>query len=626
MMQDEWVDEDDYWVEEDSEEGKMLLKSDIREKKFKELDPGPKRHPGLTYDPLRPEKNVPTRKYLMAKDKANFYANLTPQQRSLVDASEEQAKDTGFFETLPIGAGRYADKMMSGVADISDIIAGKIAGKDSFPYDLSRQKRSEEQFEKDLIYGELSEANPVSTFIGEALPAAALTSTGMLTRGVSPLIGETTKAPLRGFAASKEQVLKPALKEAAIGGAEGTAHYDDTALSGIITGGAGSLGANYLGTKLGGIRERTPDSVKKIIADAEAVAPGIYIPPGTRAGIESRQQLDNTLKVSTHSVDVAAPIYQKSYEAQNRAISEEIGDKVDLFSDEFFTRNQNRIGSDLDSLVSKTNAKIKDSHVDDIVSIAKKFRTATGGDKMPHVLKQYAQKINRMNKEDIPLKGKQYQQDIIDLRTLIDGQSDPAGSLPLKNVAEDITSLYKDIVRSSMTEGTPLIKQWDITNRQYALLKGTERARAKGNTNMSGLSTQAGYIDPVNIKAEFDSSPAVNALSKMKGHTDDTLKATLTTGSDLANILKGTIDPMRGLRDIMSHAPVVKDPTIASMMSGEGYIKGLLPLLDTKGKRGRTRELIHKFGPKALLGLDADVEGKTGALWDMLYGDEEGSN
>jgi hypothetical protein len=330
--------------------------------------PGPGQY-GLggsrVYNPAVSKQNVQER----------YRQNLEALNEQAAFERDAEAQEMGTWEKGMILAGRETDKLLSGAAEIKDMVR-LAAGSDEALDDIIA--REQEQKEKDELSAQL-EANsgmgglfkmlpylatgygigPIAqkTAAGtvraatEAAANTAVKGKGLLTTGVDALantggrtgqLGQKMQRewthPLAQNAARKSQqinyvnpyregALSRVLGDAGLGMGESTLHYDQDPIDGLIASAAGRLGGELAGPAL----RRSPDFYDP--ADRSIVdwgkSKGMRFLPGQDTGNRGQQMFEAGLRSDAEWTDTIKGFDRTNEAINNRVAYESMGIPTD---------------------------------------------------------------------------------------------------------------------------------------------------------------------------------------------------------------------------------------------------------------------------------------------------------
>lgn len=507
------------------------------------------------------------------------------QQQESARLLQQQAEETGVLPAMAISAGREFKKLGSGTADLVDTA---LAGMGSDSAADRRVTRAADWKEEDRLYSPLQSEKPVATTLGSMAPylatipleaAGAVRAAGSAPSWISnmakPLFGKgnfVTNALGSGLRTLGTGA-KIAGREGAIGAAQGALHYDDTALSGAAWGAGGGLAGSYLGKIMGSGANRLNPELQRIVAFGKKH--GLFMPPGMRTGNSRLQQLDKAMATYPMTADKIKDLMQRSREAENRLISQELGGPTaDIFSTEYLAAERKRIRKTMNDLVANTQGSFTVPHTQRITNIIDEFKSTNPSGKAPKILKDFEDQVYFKNINNDPLTGKEYDSFTKRLNAAADKQfSGLNGDRYLGMALNQISDVFNDAIESTLNGARR--GDWQNTRRQFSLLNSIEKNR-----------DIAGYVDTQKLAEDFIASPNIKKLGEVEAWRKKQPPNSLSTSGMLARMLSSaTHNPTQalGMASIlgarMSHGVMGIDNLLSSLyLSGYPHVTGLAPI------------------------------------------------
>lgn len=374
-------------------------------------------------------------------------AQITAAIRQSMASQTPQQEVPGVMQSMMIGAGRAADKVLSG---ITQMYLGA-RGEESALRGLAQQEA-----EKDEAYAPLQQARPIATGVGEALPAFALPiGGGGSILGLAARTGAAAAAP-------------EALKYGSFGERAGRAGV--AGIGGAVGGAGGGLLSRALKPAGVGAQAVSDDAL------AAARRIGFQPTPGQIAQNPAMQNFENYLARSPGSSGRMASLADSNQRAINQAVARALGEKADDVGEATLKAAETRIGGEFTRLQGITAPVLGDDFVNSLASIESAnaargpFRSAKIDDLVNKGL-DLAAKNN--------LSGKAYKE----IRSELSSAATTAfkgGDATLGQALKTIRDSLDDAAKASLSKSDQAA--WDAARQQWQALKMV----TKGNVAEAG--------------------------------------------------------------------------------------------------------------------------------------------
>lgn len=467
-------------------------------------------------------------KYQDADDKAKRYAEMytaTPmEERPALEQAYKDAKEQGTLSALWGGGARTVGKMGAGIADLFDRGMGDTESMDT---------RAGEQARGDREYMPTSMFSPFASAVGEATPYMVPYSLPGKVVSKIPGIGSTLgKVPTR-------------VSAPIAGAAENTLYYDPEgpSVGKAVVGGFGGLLGQVVGEKVarGTVGGRIPDDphLQSLLDNAQNAAPGIQIQPGVRTGDPRAVRAYNDLRTADATRDQVDALERSSFEAQNRAISGEMGEVTDRIDPTYLDRQQSRINKELREVGKVTQPAFDAVSGGQVRDEYHKYLATTDAP-LPDVIKR---KLDLLDYRTSGAAGptaitfnlsavKELDDFIVKSKN-----STTIGDRAAVRLAEKLRDIFIDTARRGIDD--PILRtQFEGLLRQDKLVDSAFRAAKQPRKNTPGTA-EGGYLDPVNIQDSLVApNLTIDALANLKRHTDDITREGNKQGLGVADIAK----------------------------------------------------------------------------------------
>jgi len=330
---------------------------------------------------------------------------------------------------------------------------------------------------------------------------------------------------------------KEALKGGAQGGAIGATHYDadavDSAVGGAVLRPAIRAALSPLSKQKSNLREGAQKTVDW--GDDQ----GLKALPGMRKGDPVLQQTEGALM--THQGSIAS--LDRHVAANDRRLTEivtkEVGDEVSELSDEFFTRNFNRLGSKIRKLGARSKPQISPKQMESVDKFHKDWVLRNGDDAFSKQISNLRSRV--LEAKTQPKTGGWFRDTDDALTSALNGDTaSRSGKEYIKHLRTTLRESVEDSLPSSMKG------QWNKTNRDFALLynvKDKYRTRAKGQ--------QFNIIDPDKLDPGFKSIyPNIGKAADWSRLNNSQNTASLRASSQVGNMFHMT--PSRGVGSLFT--------------------------------------------------------------------------
>lgn len=277
---------------------------------------------GKTYEVEGPDGSTPEQALAILKKR------LQPQPAKQPEMNLA-ARDTGMMEAGLIGAGRTIDRVGKGLKQGALEVGDRLGFSGARP-ELDRMKTAED--ENTRYYGDLQKAQPVSTFIGEALPMLA----------AIPAAGSVAGAALAG-------ALPGALEYGSLDERAGRA------VGGAVGGGLGTVAGKMVGRAVQPFRP--PAGLNQTGRDA-ADRLGVQLRPGEITGSKPMQWMESVMNDLPFSASMAEKAQAARQGAINRAGARSIGQTANLVTEDVLANARGAISGVFDSVLSKTRVHL----------------------------------------------------------------------------------------------------------------------------------------------------------------------------------------------------------------------------------------------------------------------------
>lgn len=359
----------------------------------------------------------------------------------------------GMGEAALIAAGRGTDKIVQGVRQAYNWATGDQKTLD---------KMAGDEAEKDRLYKPLREAHPVTTALGEAVPAMALAP---LSGGSSLLTaGATAAIPSLLSYGSADDRLKRGGTDAAFGA-------------------AGALGGQVLTRLLKPAGVGAETAGKTVLDAAERV--GFKPTPAQITNSPGMAAFENYLLRSPGSSGTMQAVAQANQTALNRAGAKAMGEAADTLDEGVFAAAKGRIGNEFERLSAVTKPQLGDDFINTLATIEAK-NSARG----PFASKQIGGIIDKGL--DLAAKGNLEGTAYKEIRTELANQAQSAfkaGDATAGQAYKDLVAALDKSAKSSLSEADQ--KAWDAARQQWGAFKTLSKSNVAEAGNVSAARTAA---------------------------------------------------------------------------------------------------------------------------------------
>lgn len=344
--------------------------------------------------------------------------------------AQKAAEAPGIGQTLMIGAGRTADKIMQGMTQLY----GKAIGDESVGRGLAIQEA-----EKDAIYSQLQKQRPIATGIGEAIPSLAV-PIGSATLARAAISGALPRVLSYGSANER-------LASGAVGAAGGA---------------AGALAARGL-TRLLQPASRAASISDDALAAADRL--GVNLTAGQRTQNPALINFENYLSRSPGSSGVMQAQRQAQQQAMSRAAAGAMGQRADDLGEGTFAAARNAIGSEFERLQGITRPKLETDFFEALAKI-EAGNAAKGSFRSPKIDRVITKGLDLAAKGE--LTGTAYKQ----IRTELSNEATKAfkgGDATVGQAYKQIRAALDEAAKKSLPEAEQ--EAWEVTRKQWQAYK-----------------------------------------------------------------------------------------------------------------------------------------------------------
>lgn len=324
---------------------------------------------------------------------------------------------------------------------------------------------AEDEAEKDRLFRPLQQARPITTGLGQALPALAIPAGGATAGAFIGRSAIAGAAPgLLSYGSGEER-----LKQGGLGAAGGA------------VGGAAGLGAARLLKPAGAAASGLSDDA---IGAAERL--GVKLTAGQRTQNPAMLNFENYLAKSPGSSGAMQAQADAAQKALNRGAAKAMGQSGDELSEGLFSAAKQGIGAEFNRLQSITAPNVGDDFLNALAKIDAD-NAARGAFRSKPIDSLVEKGI------DLAAQGKLTGKAYKEIRTVLTNDAEAAfkaGDATLGQALKTIRGALDDAAKASLPEAEQ--KAWDVTRKQWAAYKTLTKSNVAEAGNVSAARVAAG--------------------------------------------------------------------------------------------------------------------------------------